>query len=105
MNNKILVSSQVLTDTATSFRNNVAKMRELLNEATNSINTTSGYWQGQASEGLRSKYERLKTIFEPFCENIENFAKFLDQSAVNYETTEKSIEKAAEETISDINIG
>lgn len=104
MDNRILVSSQVLTDTATSFRNNVAKMRELLNEASNSINTTSSYWSGQAAEGLRGKYERLKAVFEPFCENIENFAKFLDQSAANYEETESAVEKAAEETISDINM-
>ena len=102
-NDRILVSSQVLTTTASSFRSNVQKMRELLYDATRNINQTSGIWSGQASESLRSKYDRLKATFEPFCQNVEAFAKFLDQSASRYEETEKSVEKAAEEIISDIN--
>ena len=101
-NDRILVSSQVLIETASKFRNNVQRMRELLDEATRNINQTTGSWSGQAAESLRSKYDRLKTTFEPFCQNVEAFAKFLDQSASSYEETERTIERAAEEVISDI---
>lgn len=103
MNNKILVSSSVLNETATSFRNNVSKMRELLNDATNKINATNNNWSGGAAEALREKFLRAKNAFEPFCQNVEGFAKFLDESATGYMEAENKIQRAAEETISDIN--
>lgn len=101
----ILVTAQGLKDTANSYRNNIAKMRNLLDDATANINKTSSFWTGEAAEGLRVKYDRLKANFEPFCQQVEEFARFLDNSAEEFSTTESNILKAAEETISDINIG
>ena len=100
----ILVSAQSLKDTASAYRNNIAKMRNLLEEATTNINKTSSFWTGDAAESLRLKYEKLKANFEPFCQNVEEFAKFLDNSAEDFSTTESNITRAAEETISDINL-
>ncbi|MDD3187347.1 MAG: WXG100 family type VII secretion target [Bacilli bacterium] len=100
----ILVNDQVLMDTASTYRNNISKMRSLLDEATRNINKTSSNWSGEAAEGLRMKYEKFKATFDPFCESVEQFAKFLDSSAEQYRINEANVKKAAEEAISDVSV-
>ncbi len=95
MNSNILVSEQKLRDTAQSFRSNVSKMRTVLADSTANINKTSSIWTGGAADALRVKYDTFKANFEPFCETVEGFAKFLDAAAEEYAAKEKMIEQAA----------
>lgn len=102
MQNNLNVTDQVLMDTASAYRGNISKMRTILEEATSNINRTSSIWEGMAGEELRSKYERLKSSFEPFCQTVEECAKFLDKAAATYKETESAIQRAAEETLSSV---
>lgn len=103
-NGNILVNEQVLKDTAASYRNSIARMGDLLETATANINKTSQTWTGGAAEGLRLKYDKFKAVFEPFKMSVEEFAKFLDTAAEEFRITESTVQKAAEESISDVNI-
>jgi len=101
----ILVNDQVLQETASNYRSIIANMRNLLDEATRNINSTSNAWTGGSAEELRMKYEKFKTSFEPFCEAVEQFSLFLDKSAEQYRANEQAVSRAAQDTISDVNIG
>ena len=92
---EIQFTEQVLTDTASSLRGNVAKLRSLLDDATSNINKTQSFWDGPSAQAMRTKYDALKTNFEPFCQFVEGMAKFLDESAMEQATKERKIEKAA----------
>lgn len=101
----ILVTDQTLRDAATTFRANIAQMRSLLDESNQNVNSTSSTWQGEAAESLRTKYDKLKATFDTFCQNVEQFAVFLDKSAEEFIASEEAVKRAAEETIADINVG
>lgn len=96
----IIVTDQDLIDTAQDYRNNISKMKTILEDATANIDKSNSVWEGIAGEELRSKYDRLKSGFDSFCQSIEEFAKFLDNSAQEYKQKELAIQKAAEETLS-----
>lgn len=100
----ILVNDVELNDKASTFRSNIAKMHDLLDQSTKIIDGTSSIWTGGAGDALRQKYDKFKATFDPFCQSVEQLAKFLDKSAEEYRINEANIKKAAEESISDVNI-
>lgn len=100
----ILVNDVKLNDTASTIRSSISKMSDLLEQATKKINDTNAIWTGGAGDTLRLKFDKFKATFDPFCQSVEQLAKFLDKSAEEYRISEANIKRAAEESISDVNV-
>ena len=95
MADSIKISTQVLTDTAQKVRNCNAAMDAKLADINKSMNDLEATWKSDAANDIRAAMNALKPKFEQYKNVIESYAKFLVNTAQNYETTEGVIQSNA----------
>ena len=95
------VNSVELRNASASLRENVNNMQATLDEATQTINGTAASWESAAAENLRARYTSLAAKFSDFYDAITKYAKFLDNTAVAYESADKKIEERANELLNE----
>ena len=88
----IQISSQVLHDTAEKVRNINAQMDYKLADINKNMNDLEATWKSDAANDNRSAMNALKPRFEEYKSVVESYAKFLVNTAQNYETTEAAIQ-------------
>ena len=93
------VNSAELASAAGNLRKNVSDMQQILDESTSTINGTAASWESAAAENLRARYTSLAAKFSDFYDAITKYAKFLDNTAVAYESADKSITSKADELL------
>lgn len=91
----IQISSQVLHDTAEKVRNINAQMDSKLADINKNMNDLEATWKSDAANDIRSAMNALKPRFEEYKSVVESYAKFLVNTAQNYETTEAAIQSNA----------
>jgi WXG100 family type VII secretion target len=95
------VNSAELASAAGNLRKNVSDMQQILDESTSTINGTAASWESAAAENLRARYTSLAAKFSDFYDAITKYAKFLDNTAVAYESADKKIEERANELLNE----
>ena len=95
------VNSAELASAAGNLRKNVSDMQQILDESTSTINGTAASWESAAAENLRARYTSLAAKFSDFYDAITKYAKFLDNTAVAYESADKKIEERANEFLNE----
>ncbi len=95
MADSIKISTQVLTDTAQKVRNCNTAMDEKLADINKNMNDLEATWKSDAANDIRAAMNALKPKFEQYKNVIESYAKFLVNTAQNYETTEGAIQSNA----------
>lgn len=91
----ILVSTQVLVDTATKVRNINANMDTKLADINSRMNSLESSWQSAAATDIRAAMNALKPRFEEYKNVVESYAKFLNNTAQTYEATESTAQQNA----------
>lgn len=91
----IQISSQVLHDTAEKVRNINAQMDSKLADINKNMNDLEATWKSDAANDIRSAMNALRPRFEEYKSVVESYAKFLVNTAQNYETTEAAIQSNA----------
>ena len=91
MADSIKISTQVLTETAQKVRTCNSAMDEKLVEINKSMNDLEATWKSDAASEIRAAMNAMKPKFEQYKSVIESYAKFLDNTAQSYETTEGAI--------------
>ena len=100
MNNEsVQITPEDLRSSASQIRTRIAKMKDNLDAASNEMTKTQSSFESSAADTLRTQYETLKSKFGTFYEKMEDYAKFLDNTASEYETTDANIKKAANEVL------
>lgn len=92
MADSIKISTQVLTDTAQKVRDCNTKMDNQLADINKRMNDLESTWQSDAATDIRAAMNALKPKFDEYKKVIESYAKFLDNTAQSYETTEGAIQ-------------
>lgn len=92
MADSIKISTQVLTDTAQKVRDCNTKMDNQLADINKRMNDLKSTWQSDAATDIRAAMNALKPKFDEYKKVIESYAKFLDNTAQSYETTEGAIQ-------------
>ena len=95
MADSIKISTQVLTETAAKVRNCNTAMDEKLADINQKMNDLQSTWKSDAAEDIRAAMNAMKPKFEQYKAVIESYAKFLDNTAQSYETTEGVIQNNA----------
>lgn len=95
MADSIQISTQVLIDTATEVRSINAAMDEKLKEINKNMNLLEETWKSDAATDIRAAMNNLQPRFEQYKNVVESYAKFLDNTAQSYETTEGVIQTNA----------
>lgn len=93
------INYQGLRESANIFRKEVSRMSSALSDAKTEIGNTTKDWQSTAAQTLRDRFESLAGKFDDFYNAIENYAKFLDNTANAYEAADKKIEQRADELL------
>lgn len=75
---------------------------ELLNrlhEIKNLINSLKGEWESNSAEEIRRKITGMEPRFEQYHSVVDNYAKFLRNTAAEYKATEQTNTSNAEQFI------
>lgn len=91
----IQISTQVLLDTADKVRSINATLDQKLADINKNMNDLEATWKSDAATDIRAAMNALKPRFEEYKNVVESYAKFLVNTAQNYETTEGTIQSNA----------
>lgn len=91
----ILVSTQVLSDTAKEIRTINGDLDSKLADINKEMNSLENTWKSDAATDIRAAMNALKPKFEQYKNVVESYAKFLDATVQNYESTESAIQNNA----------
>lgn len=95
MAESIQISTQVLLDTADKVRTININLDNKLAEINKSMNDLEATWKSDAATDIRSAMNALKPRFDEYKTVVESYAKFLVNTAQNYESTEATIQTNA----------
>lgn len=76
---------------ATQMRNYNDTLTETLITIKNAINGLESQWTSDTSDTIRAKITAMQPKFDSYKEVIESYAKFLDNTVAQYETTENTL--------------
>lgn len=88
MADEIRISTQVLTTTAGTVRRINNSLELKLAEINKNMNDLEATWKSDASTEIRAAMNSLKLRFAEYKEVVESYAKFLENTAQSYESTE-----------------
>lgn len=87
----IKVDSQAMRDKASVFKNTASKIKSLTEEMTNQINNLKQTWEGESAENTVNRFKNLSGTFEEKFNTINNYAKYLEETASQYDAAEKQV--------------
>ncbi len=92
---ELKISLAEVTECASKIRNFNQMMYEQLSLMKKDINDTNATWISDAGEAIRNRFNQFSTRFETQKEQIDSYAKFLDQTVDHYNTLESTIHSNA----------
>lgn len=91
----IRISLNEVSSTASTIRNLNTNLDARLTEIKNEMNGLAASWQSDASNTIRERFNALSAKFAEYKDIIDAYAKFLDNTVTNYNTTETAINSNA----------
>ena len=91
----IQISTQVLLDTADKVSTINNTLDSKLADINKNMNDLEATWKSDAASDIRAAMNALKPRFEEYKNVVESYAKFLVNTAQNYESTESGIQSNA----------
>ncbi len=76
---------------AGQLRNYNETLTTTLNSIKSAINALEAEWTSDTSDTIRAKITAMQPKFDSYKEVIESYAKFLDNTSTQYETTENTL--------------
>ena len=95
MADSIQVTTQVLVDTASTVRSLNTTLDDKLMEINKNMNDLEATWKSDAATDIRAAMNALNPRFEEYKSVVESYAKFLVNTAQNYDTTETTVQNNA----------
>lgn len=97
----IQISADELRQASANMKSAIRSMKDELDTASNVMTRTSDSFESRAGDVFREKYNELKGKFDLFYNEMTSYAEFLDKTAAEYEHTDKMIETAADDMLSE----
>lgn len=91
----IQISTQVLLDTADKVRTINSTLDQKLADINKNMNDLGSTWKSEGADTIREAMNALKPRFEEYKNVVESYAKFLVNTAQNYESTESAVQTNA----------
>lgn len=93
----ILITPQVLMDTADKVRTINSNLDQKLADINKNMNDLEATWKSDAATEIRAAMNALKPRFEEYKNVVESYAKFLMSTAQSYNSTEDALHGTASE--------
>lgn len=91
----IQVSTLVLTESAAMMRNINNDLEQRLMDINKTMQELEDSWRSEAATDIRDAMNALVPRFEDYKKIVESYAKFLVNTAQNYESTEAMVKNSA----------
>ncbi len=85
---EIMVDPNELKNKAQTLKNIASTIQTTLDSANSEIDSMKAYWEGEAAQSSVNTFKELKQKLQTSYENIEKYAKFLDEAAEDYQNVE-----------------
>ena len=95
MMDELKISLAEVSECASKIRNFNQMMYEQLSLMKKDMNDTNASWISDAGETIRSRFNQFANRFDRQKEQIDSYAKFLDQTVDHYNTLESTIHSNA----------
>ncbi|KON87973.1 hypothetical protein AF332_14825 [Sporosarcina globispora] len=92
----IKVNSKVMRDKANSLKTIANSIRTFTEEMNKEINSLRSSWEGQAAEVAVKKFGQLSNNFKEKFDTINQYSKFLENAAEQWDRTNQETIQAAE---------
>ncbi len=99
---ELVVTPAEMYKTASLLEKNVNKSKKSFERITTVIESTSSYWEGEASEQERGKFRGEKDNFSALISNLLNYAVELKLMTGLYEENEQGSTQLAQSLPSDV---
>lgn len=76
---------------SSQIRNYNETLTTTLNSIKSAINALEAEWTSDTSDTIRAKITAMQPKFDSYKEVVESYAKFLDNTSTQYETTENTL--------------
>lgn len=91
MSDLIKITMPEVSNTAGQMRNLNGQLDDVLKNITNMMNDLNSVWQSEGAETIATKFKSFANRFVIESETIEDYCKFLDLTAQQYESLESTI--------------
>lgn len=91
----IQISTQVLLDTAEKVRRINGQLDQKLTDINKNMNDLEATWKSDAASDIRAAMNALKPRFEEYKNVVKSYAKFLVNTAQQYDLNEATIQSNA----------
>lgn len=87
----IKITFQEVRDKTAQIRSYNETLTQTLESIKSAINALEAEWTSDTSDTIRAKITGMQPKFDSYKEVIESYAKFLDNTVQQYETTESTL--------------
>ena len=87
----IKITFQEVRDKTAQIRSYNETLTQTLESIKSAINALEAEWTSDTSDTIRAKITGMQPKFDSYKEVIESYAKFLDTTVQQYETTESTL--------------
>ena len=106
------MSKVVITDTNRfesiigDLENTLPTIEDVFASQNNNYRTIDGtdVWKGETQEVISNKYDDLTKNYEPICDSLRNYIKFLKITVSNYKNYENTVNKTIENNETELNV-
>ena len=106
------MANVVITDTdrfesiVTELENTLPAIEDVFASQNNNYKIIDGtdVWKGSTQEVISNKYDDLSKNYEPICESLRNYIKFLKITVSNYKNYENTVDKTIENNETELNV-
>lgn len=95
MADSIVINTQTLIDTAGKIRNINNNLDTRLRNINAAMDNLKATWKSDAGDDIRAAMKAMEPHFEEYKKVVEYYARFLDETARSYESTETAIQTNA----------
>ena len=95
----IKITFEELRSKTSQIRKHNEALTEMLLQIKSAINALESEWTSDTSDTIRSKITGMQPKFDSYKEVVESYAKFLDNTVAQYESTESSLNSNASQFI------
>ena len=106
MANVVITDTNKFESIIKELENTLPTIEDVFASQNNNFRTIDGtdVWKGATQEVISGKYDDLSKNYEPICESLRNYIKFLKITVSNYKNYENTVDRSIEENETELNV-
>ena len=99
---EIRVSPEMLRSSSQSLTTMESRFATLMQQIKSDMSAMKNNWEGQAADSFISRFNQLERNFATYSRVMKEYAKFLSDSAQQYEATDSKVKQHNESIVNNL---